>query len=437
MFRNRAHLCLFVILLLGFLVRMEAVRWNWFMHGDVIDDTSVTASLRDTGRLIAFTGPDNADPAVYPAQPSTGTGGFPLKMHGPFLPMLGAAVTVVRGGSSSVADAFLSLRMLSLLLGTAIIWLTFLLASRLISPWAGVAAASWTAASYILIDYSGNGALYTLQAAIYLLWLLTALARPSWLRTIFLGIIAGIGYLTNYQCMILVPAGILTLAFDRRPWKQFFLHAALLIAIAGVIVLPWFIRSSLVFGDAFYHQKWQMRYIYMKTGTLIPDKGVIALSVRDALGILHSVFTVWIPYNVYYAARKLFILAPIAFFFFAFGLIEMAFAPKRLWKFRSVLLLMVLHMLLCTAWPVWKFRFFVPLLPLVFILALEQIWQFSPRWRQISVSATLVAILIISVLTYRAIPTHTTYYDGALTQDPFHGSEERTFLRDWKIFPSP
>lgn len=435
MFRNRANLALFVVVLLGFLVRAQAVRWNWFMHGDVIDDASVSASFHRDGRLLAFAGPDTADPALYPPQPSTG--GIPLKMHGPLLPVLGTAITLMRGGSSGIADAFLSLRLLSLLAGTSIILLTYLVVSRLIGSWAGVAAASWIATSYVLIDYSGNGALYTTQAAIYLFWLLAALSRPSRRRTITLGTIAGIGYLANYQCMILVPAGILTLAFDRRPWKRFFLHAAVLIAISGLIVVPWFIRSSILFGDPFYHQKWQMRYVYIKTGIQIPEDGVISIGFRDTLGMLHSVFTVWIPYNLYYAARKLFVIAPIAFFFFSFGLIEIAFSPERMRKLRPVIILLVLQALLYAAWPVWKFRFFVPLIPFIFVLASEQIWRFPPRWRRISASTTLAAIIIIAILTYRALPTHTTYYDGALTQDAYHGSEERTFLRDWKISPSP
>ncbi|MBI2636128.1 glycosyltransferase family 39 protein [Candidatus Peregrinibacteria bacterium] len=435
MFRNNARLALLAIIFLGFLVRVQAVRWNWFMHGDVIDDASVAASFHRDGRLLAFTGPDTADPSLYPAQPATG--GIPLKMHGPLLPVIGAAVTLLRGGSSDIADAFLSLRLVSLLLGVLIIWLVSIIVSRLIGKWAGVAAAAWTAASYVLIDYSGNGALYTAQAAIYLLWLLTAISRPSWSRTMLLGIIAGVGYLANYQCMILAPAGILILAFDQRQWSRFLLHAALLLAIAGIIVAPWFIRSSLIFGDPFYHQKWQMRYVYIKTGIQIPEDGVISVGFRDMLGILHSVFTVWIPYNLYYAARKLFIIAPIAFFFFSFGLIEMAFSPERMRKFRPVIILLVLQAILYSAWPVWKFRFFVPLIPFVFILALEQIWLFPPRWRRISASATLAAIIIIAVFTYNVLPTHTTYYDGALTQDAYHSSEELTFLRSWKIFPSP
>lgn len=434
MFRDYARLALLAIVLLGFLVRAQAVRWNWFMHGDVIDDASVTASLHRDGRLLAFTGPDTADPSLYPAQPDSG--GIPLKMHGPLMPVIGAAVTLIRGGSSGIADAFLSLRFVSLLSGVLIIWLVSVIVSRLIGQWAGVAAAAWTAASYILIDYSGNGALYTAQAAIYLLWLLTALYKPSWQRTMLLGIISGVGYLVNYQCMILIPAGILTLACDQRPWRRFLLHAVLLLAISGLIVAPWFIRSSILFGDPLYHQKWQMRYVYIKTGIQIPEDGVISVGFRDILGILHSVFTVWIPYNLYYAARKLFVIAPIAFFFFSFGLIEMAFSPERMRKFRPVIILLALQVLLYATWPVWKFRFFVPLMPFIFILALEQIWRFPPRWRRISASATLTAIIIIAVLTYNALPTHTTYYDGALTQDAYHGSEERTFLKNWKILPS-
>ena len=102
-----------------------------------------------------------------------------------------------------------------------------------------------------------------------------------------------------------------------------------------------------------------------------------------------------------------------------------------------ILLLLTLHILLSAAWPVTKFRYFVPLLPLVFIISLEHLQSFhwSERSKNILLGATFAMILALSFLTYRSVPTHTYYYDGAITTDTFGGSEEMRFLEEHHLLP--
>lgn len=432
---TRRRLLFVGILLCAFAVRLMALQWNWFMHGDVIDDAVVAASVHRDGGLFAYGGADTADPSYFPLPPAQQM--ETLKQHGPLWPMMGAALTFLYGGESTVYHGFLSLRILSLLAGMLLIALSYVLASRLLDTTAGLAAAAWMSASYVLIDFSGNGAFYGFQGVVYLLWILTAMMPPSSRRAVLLGVITGAGYLANFQCVILVPAGIIVLLFDKKNGRHFLLHAALLLGTAGLIVSPWLIRSHMIFGDPLYSHAWNMRYVHGKMGWDIPKDGVLTPTMQQQLQIMKSALLSWLPNNLYYAARKLFILAPVAFIFFSFGLIDVLFSRKRFTALFPLLLVFVLHMLLSAGWPIWKFRYFVPLLPLVFILSLEEMWHLPrmARWRSVWIGATLAAIVAVSVMTYRVTPVRTTYYDGALTQDPFRGSEEIRYLESYGILP--
>jgi hypothetical protein len=434
---QRKHVIVFLtaIIALGFLARVAAFQWNWFMHGDVTGDTSAVTGIHRDGRIVAFRSQPTADPAAYPLPPPEE--GEPLVQHAPLWAILGAALTMVRGGEPTMVDAFLSLRYLSLIAGTFLIFLVFLVGSRLVGSMAGLTAAAWVAASYVLIDFAGNGAFYSLHAVLYLLFVLVALDASSTRRTIVLGVLAGIGYLVNYQAVILVPAGLAVLLMQERPWKRCVLHAALLSIVAILIVSPLLIRNTLLFGDPLYHQAWNMRYVQGKSGFHPADGEVLRLGLRDNLSILAGVFHTWLPYNLYYAARKLFVIAPFAFFLFCFGLIDTVFSAPRLRKTFPVLAILVFHALLSASWPIWKFRFFVPILPLVFLLAAEELWHLplSNAWRRLCIVVTFVFLFAGSVLTYIATPNHATYYDGAITQDAFHGSEEKTYLIRYAVPP--
>jgi hypothetical protein len=125
-------------------------------------------------------------------------------------------------------------------------------------------------------------------------------------------------------------------------------------------------------------------------------------------------------------------MAPVVFFFFSFAWIDYAFDSKRRTKMLPVIIICVLHILIAAAWPITKFRYFVPLFPLVLYIGFDQIFAVSqsPRVRHSIIAVTTVCLITVSVLTYYAIPTHTYYYDGAITQDPFHARGEYNFMVD-------
>lgn len=429
--RSRTVLLLVVILLAGFFLRVQALQWNWFMHGDVIDDTSAVVAVYRDKALNTLSGPDIADPAVYPLPPPEG--GEPLVQHAPMWPVLGGGVMVLLRADPTMADAFFALRVLSVIAGMLIIALSFLIASRLIDDNAGLAAAAFVALSYVLIDYSGNGAFYSLQAALYLVWAWVGLSPPTWRRAALLGVTAGLAYLVNFQSIILLPAGLLLCAVQVRPWRFMALHAGAYLGTAVLVASPWLVRNALLFGDPLYSHAWNMDYVYVKAGLA----GDTSIGIPEKLSILSGILRVWLPNNLYYAARKLFVLAPFAFFLFSFGLIDVVFSKERFRKLLPLLLILTFHVLISASWPIWKFRYFVPLLPFVFVLSLEQLWHLplARTWRAVAVAFIIACLLATGLLTYRAIPTHTTYYDGALTQDPFHGSEEASYLLRFNVLP--
>ena len=432
---RRFPAALLAILVIGFGLRVWSFQLNWFMHGDVILDASTSALFHRDGELLAFEGPSEGDPKLHPLASGVGE---PLKLHGPLVPVAASLVTTLYRGNADMPDAFFSLKILSLLCGTLSILLAFLIASKLSGRDAGLAAAALVAISYILIDYSGNGSLYTVQATIYLAWIWVALSQKGWIRALLFGLLCGIGYLTNFQCLILVPASVFSLMFSSRSWKSWFFESMLLGALALLIVSPWLVHSYHVFGDPLYSHAFQMRYVYGKAGLSVPEHDLLIPTFAQKIVVLKHMFFLWLPNNLYYVARKLFVIAPIAFFFFAYGLIDIAFDKKRFKTLFPILILLAAQTVLGTAWPVWKFRFFALILPLIFILAIEQVSHLtlSKKQKHACMFAILGALVVINIFTYRAVPTHTTYYDGAMTEDPFGSSEEMRYLQDFHILPA-
>jgi 4-amino-4-deoxy-L-arabinose transferase-like glycosyltransferase len=435
----RSRLFLLLILAAAFLFRVQTLHWNFFIHADTEFDTEATASLVHYGKLLVFPEKLTIVPTNEPLPPLEQ--GEILTQHGPLWPILGATVMRIFGWAPTMANAFLSLRILSLLSGLAIIALSYFITRKLIHEYAALACASFLTFSYVMADYSGNGSMYSLQTALYLLWIWSAMNHALRFRVAYLGIITGLSYLLNFQSIILIPATIILLLLEPISWRKKIPSLTLALILALVVVSPWLIRNAILFGDPLYSHVINQIYVLNKAGyqpTVENGLYRFHLTFWDYFSVIIGILQVWLPNNLYYAARKLFILAPIAFFFFSYGLIDYIFSWERLKKVVPILLVLTFHLLLSTAWPVMKFRYFVPILPLVFILSLVHLWTLhvSDRWKNWIMGATFACIIIVSILTYRSNPLHTTYFDGAVTQDPFHGSQELQYQKDNGLLPA-
>lgn len=73
--------------------------------------------------------------------------------------------------------------------------------------------------------------------------LCTLRAHAAWV-----GVACGLGYLTRYNGMALVPVLVLLLLVDRRRWQD----AAWCVGAFALVALPWWLRNLIVTGSPFY-----------------------------------------------------------------------------------------------------------------------------------------------------------------------------------------
>jgi len=418
------------MIVVGLGLRVASVGWNWFIHGDVQIDASAGATLVTYGKLM---GVEEGQPLLLePTQP--------LAQHGPVWAVMGAGLVRLMGWEGTVENAFFALRLLSLLSGIAVVALSFAVAKQFLNEEDAWVIAACLSLSYLLIDYSGNGALYSLQTVFYLLWVLL-MRREDWKwRAVSIGLLDGVSYLMNFQSIILLPASVLgLLLLSRSHWKRRVVDCAIVAACALAVASPWFIRNAMIFGDPLYSHYINQIYVFIKAGVPPLANGRYEPSIAEWFSILWGMIHTWLPNNLYYVSRKLLVILPIVFPFAAYGLLDYVFSWSRLRKMLPIVLVLGFHTLLSVAWPVAKFRYLVPMLPFVLLIAFEQmgILQIRSGVRHIVIGMTLAAFAGVAFLTYHSVPTHTYYYDGAITQDAFHGTQEKDFVRDNGYFPRP
>jgi hypothetical protein len=100
-----------------------------------------------------------------------------------------------------------------------------------------------------------------------------------------------------------------------------------------------------------------------------------------------------------------------------------------------VVILALVHLALIVFWPTTKFRYLVPLLPLVFGVGAWALWQFDPAALRTRVAAvTLGLCLFTNAWSMISIPSRTFYYDGGLVGDNFGQQGEEQFMDDARHF---
>ncbi len=436
------HRCLLIVLIGALAIRAFSFQWNSFPHADVNGDAETAYAFREYGCLLAVGYRTLPDPITCPESQEENRSRI-QSVRPPGWPLMGAAVMTFLREPPSPETAFLAFRILSFLCGLAILLLSYRIGSILLGGWYGLLAASVLGASYIMSDFSGNGSLYAVQAVLYLAWILTALRPDSSARAALMGAIAGVTYAFTYQGVILIAATVLLYAFTpRMPWRRKVRCALLSCIVAAIFMSPVLLRSTVVFGDPLFGHKVTGSYAYRKAGLSEYLDGDLVSSRVDLyarIEMARSILFHWLPLNLYYVARKLMILAPLSFFLFAFALIDYLFERERRERMMPVLLLLALHLFITAGWPIVKFRFFVPMLPLIILVAADELHALpiATTWKKRTGVTLFLCTIAVSFLAFRSIPTHTHYYDGALTEDPFSGSEEIKYLEAEGRIPKP
>jgi hypothetical protein len=413
----RAFLLLLIVAGIG--VRIASMYWNTIPHGDTGTDIRVVYWLAKEG--VFMVDPTETEISVGKVPYDVRhTGGERAIQHPPLWAMLGAGTVRLLGLPISEASAFFALKILSLLFGILLLPAAFFAVRRFTGTSAAWIVTTLLAVSWIMVDYSGNGSFYSLQAILFLLWLLVTTASMGTQRkAVLFGLISGIAYMLSYQCIFVTAASVLWLWVEKSNIRTKVISSIICTALATLIALPWFVRSALLFGDPFFgHAMNAVGYLYEKAGI---ETDTVATDLRTTLSIGIYSLTHWFPNNAYYIARKLFVLAPIAFFFFVYAPVDYVFDRERARKMLPILLLLAMHGAISAGWPITKFRFFVPMLPLVLIIAMEhlQYLRLAPLWHRLAIGSILVGFVGLSALTWHSIPSHTYYYDGAITEDPF------------------
>jgi len=467
---------LVLLTVLGGLWRLASFGFNAWPHGDVVIDAAISESVAWHGRLLV----PFVDVRYYPTE-RFGFG-YPLDQHPPLWPLLGVPLIWLTG------DGYVALKLVSLVIGVAAIPLTYVALRRHVGEGPALYASALVAGSFPLADFSGNGSLWVLLAALYLVWL-WALGR--W---VLLGVVMGLGYLTNYPAVVL-PVALAVLHLVRHGRQAFrpatLAGPALSAVVLLLVIAPWLLYNASLFGGPFWSQPFQrtlaggsrdVEYVVVDGEPVkrnLPARGDRLAAVRERAVDLYG--------NVGFLAKQSLVLTPVLGGLFLVGLLLLKFAPTPRPPSRlpwgplrcaaptsaaptsprppgageeapesrvgspspsqwgggrgvgpspvPVAVLALVHLALIVWWPTTKFRYLVPLLPLVFAVGAWGLWQLQPDSLRVRLAAvTLGLCLFTNAWSMLSIPSRTYYYDGGLVGDNFGQQGERLFVEEAQSF---
>jgi 4-amino-4-deoxy-L-arabinose transferase-like glycosyltransferase len=478
---RRIPLLLALITALGGLWRVASFRFNVWPHGDVVIDAAIAESVAWAGRLLV----PFIDVRYYPIE-RFGFG-YPLDQHPPLWPLLGAALVWLTG------DGYLALKLVSLVVGTALVPLTYVALRRHVGSGPALFASALAAGSFPLVDFAGNGSLWVLLAAAYLgwLWALPPVCAPAararrqqtsgqavakahrhlggWA---IVGGVMGLGYLTNYPAVVLPVALALlhVVRHGRRLLRRDVLVGpAVAAGVLLLVVAPWLAYNAAVFGGPFWSQPFQRTLAggsrqveYVLVDGQVVKRNLPANSSRLA-GLRERAVDLY--GNVGFLAKQSLVVTPVLGGLFLVGLLLLVppvRLPGRGAKAQAagsapdagtghtaqtsstvpasvdpvpVAVLALVHLALIAFWPTTKFRYLIPLLPLVFGVGAWGLWQVRPVPLRARVAAvTLGLCLFTNAWTMLSIQSRTYYYNGGLVADNFGQQGERQFMDDARHF---
>jgi len=222
--------------------------------------------------------------------------------------------------------------------------------------------------------FSFNGSLYTAQGGLYLLAALVMGRRSLDLKqAFFLGLILGAACLLNYQAAFIVAAFVIVrfIFLGREFFQAPNIGTILLVLIVfTATVSPWLIRNYTVFNDPFYSVN--ANYALAKAGApffhQIQDNALIFTRAPVAASELGKGALRCIWQNIPFTFFLLLSLLPGSA---AVIMLHPFTKNKRNHLFISLLVILVLHLGLCIAWPAVKLRYLAPAAPIILLLALH------------------------------------------------------------------
>ena len=202
-----------------------------------------------------------------------------------------------------------------------------------------------------------------------------------------------------------------------------------------VVILPWLIFNARLFGGPFWSQPFQrtlaggsrqVEYVLVDGEAVKRNLRAQAIAwptLRERAIDLYG--------NVGFIAKQSLVLAPVLGGLFLLGLLLLA------GRCHIDACLALVHLALIIWWPTTKFRYLIPLLPLVFAIGAWALWQLRPESvRHRLAIVTLGLCLFTNAWTMLSIPSRTYYYDGGLIGDNFGQQGERQFVDEARELPS-
>ena len=200
-----------------------------------------------------------------------GADGRPTAARPPLVPVVLAGLYRITGPQAAAARCF------EILLGTVIVGLTYLLASRLVAPRAGLVAAALVAVNPYLIFISS----YLLTENLYTVFLLAVLlaltarpgAGPASLRLVaWAGVLVGLASLARpnaaFLAVFVVPALV---AWDGGPAVHRVARASVFVIAIVVTITPWAIRNYARLGAPIFFTTHGGITFYQSNNRLVHD----------------------------------------------------------------------------------------------------------------------------------------------------------------------
>jgi hypothetical protein len=209
-------------------------------------------------------------------------------------------------------------------------------------------------------------------------------------------------------------------------------------------VSPWFVFNAAIHGNPLWSQPLQRqlgggeaRLDYQVVDDEVikvnrPEPSAPAARLRTTAANLYG--------NVGFLARQMLALAPVLNGFAAAALIALALIyvgrglvgthddARRL---APIVALLICHGALALLWPTTKFRYLVPMFPLILALGAWMLLAVNPqRVRTLLGAMCTVGIVFVSAWTWAVLPSHTYYYDGGVVTDNFGQQGETVWAED-------
>jgi hypothetical protein len=328
-----------------------------------------------------------------------------------------------------------TVRFFSLLLGLALLYLTFLLARSLLPgrPWTALTAAGLVAFLPMHLHMAasiGNDVLTEVWFAAVLVLLVVYLRAaaehrtggpvPSYRTVLWIGAFLGLGMLTKSLAIMLFPVAWLAFALAARgaegyQWRRLGRDLLLCTAVALVICGWWLVRNQLLYGDPLAQRAFLTAFADRPSPQAMMQRThldltsyvelVVAWTSASVLGVFGPIsgnHFVFYPVWLYLVAAAVALLGLVGF------VVHLRRDPPRTWQAWSWLCFGLLGLLLLASFIRFNLSFFqaqarylFPTLPpaaLALCLGLEQYAPPARRhWLSLAVAAALGVLALVGL----------------------------------------